>query len=265
MSNWKWCVEGSDGKVIKGWYEDNEKWYYLNDEGIMKTGWIKDKDSSWYYLNEQGALQTGWINLKGIWYYLEENSNGYKGKCYADCTTTINGKKYTFDKDGHMLDNSLVSDACIKFVENYEEFHSEKYDDGTGVITQGYGCIGDEIDDWGDAITEDVAAAKLKELINNKYATVIKADLDSKGVTLTQNEFDALTSMAYNIGTSGLLSSTLYKNVVAGVRDVETITENFTRWSKATVNGDSVTMEGLLKRRKDEAAMFISGSYSRTV
>ncbi len=40
MSNWKWCVQGENGKIIKGWYEDNGKWYYLNDEGIMQTSWI---------------------------------------------------------------------------------------------------------------------------------------------------------------------------------------------------------------------------------
>lgn len=271
MNKWKWCATDENGKVIKGWYKDDaeEKWYHLNeDDGTMDTGWFKDKDERWYFLDETtGEMKIGWIQIEDICYYLEPNSNGYMGACYTSCIASINNKLYTFDKDGHMLpdtNDSLVSDDCIKFVENYEEFHSEKYDDGTGVITQGYGCIGDEIADWGDEITEEVASTKLKELINNKYATIIKADLDSKSIALKQNEFDAITSMAYNIGTDSLLNSTLYSNVIAGVRDKDIIAENFARWSKAIVNDVSITMPGLLKRRKDEAAMFLVGSYSRT-
>jgi lysozyme len=49
-----------------------------------------------------------------------------------------------------------------------------------------------------------------------------------------------------------VLGSTLYKNVCAGVRDVATITANFTAWSKA----GGQTLAGLLRRRQDEAKMF---------
>lgn len=43
-NQWKWCVEDASGNILKGWYEDKGKWYYLKDNGIMATGWIKDKD-----------------------------------------------------------------------------------------------------------------------------------------------------------------------------------------------------------------------------
>lgn len=258
MSQWKWCLEGNDGKVIKGWYEDNEKWYYLNDEGIMQTGWFQDKDNRWYYLDEQnGYMKTGWIQLKGIWYYLEESSNGYMGSCYIDCTSTINGKQYTFDKDGHMLDDSLVSDECIDFIKSWEGFKPEPYYDNVGVLTLGYGMTGDEIKGIKE-VTKEEATQMLNDLINNKYAPIVKADLDLKGVELLQNEFDALISFAYNCGTAALLGSTLYKNVVAGVRDSDTITANFQAWS----NGAGQRIEGLYKRRTKEAAMFLDADYT---
>ncbi|MBW6409284.1 lysozyme [Clostridium weizhouense] len=260
MSQWKWCVEGPDGKVIKGWYEDNGTWYYLNDEGIMQTGWVKDKDGSWYYMNEKGAMQTGWLQLKGIWYYLEENSNGYKGKCYIDCTATINGKQYIFDKDGRMLNNYLVSDACINFIKSWEGFSATPYYDTVGVLTLGYGMTGDEIKGLSN-ITESQASEMLRELVNNKYAKAIKKDLDSKGITLTQNEFDALVSFAYNCGIAGLLSSTLYKNVVDGIRNRNILISNFQAWS----NGGGRRIEGLYRRRTKEANMFLNADYTGNV
>ncbi|MBN1075345.1 cell wall-binding protein [Clostridium botulinum] len=260
MTQWKWCVEGQDGKVIKGWYEESGNWYYLNDEGVMQTGWVKDKDELWYYMNSNGVMQTGWSELKGVWYYLEESSTGYKGKCYIDCTATINGKQYTFDKDGHMLENSLVSEACINFIKSWEGFFAKPYYDMVGVLTLGYGMTGDEIKGL-SSITESKASDMLKDLINNKYAQIIKKSLDDKNISLKQNEFDALVSFAYNCGTAGLLGSTLYKNIVAGIRDKNTIISNFQAWS----NGGGKRIEGLYRRRMKEAAMFLDSDYTGNV
>ncbi|MBN1065743.1 lysozyme [Clostridium botulinum] len=260
MTQWKWCVEGQDGKVIKGWYEESGNWYYLNDEGVMQTGWVKDKDKLWYYMDSNGVMQTGWIELKGVWYYLEESSTGYKGKCYIDCTATINGKQYTFDKDGHMLENSLVSEACINFIKSWEGFFAKPYYDMVGVLTLGYGMTGDEIKGL-SSITESKASDMLKDLINNKYAQIIKKSLDDKNISLKQNEFDALVSFAYNCGTAGLLGSTLYKNIVAGIRDKNTIISNFQAWS----NGGGKRIEGLYRRRMKEAAMFLDSDYTGNV
>jgi len=173
-------------------------------------------------------MATGWIQIDSKWYYLltqktEYNGNThYTGEMVASTTMTINNKSYTFDKNGVMQEggNGLVSANCINFVKGYEEFHAHKYDDGIGVITQGYGCIKDEIADWGDTITEQQASDRL---INGKYAKPIKANLDAKGISLTQNQFDALVSLAYNIDSSSLLGSTLYKYVVSSGRDANTI------------------------------------------
>ena len=36
----------------------------------MKTGWLKD--GSWYYLDETGVMRTGWKQVDGNWYYLND-------------------------------------------------------------------------------------------------------------------------------------------------------------------------------------------------
>ncbi len=262
MSNWKWCVQGENGKIIKGWYEDNGKWYYLNDEGIMQTSWIQDKDERWYYLKNDGSMATGWLKnpYSGKWFYLNPVSNGYKGEMYRDGTYTIDGKEYKFNTSGAWIEDTFVSTICIDFIKSWEGYFATPYIDCVGVKTLGYGMTGKEIEGL-EYVTEGQATSMLKEWINKKYAPTIKKDLESKNVNLKQHEFDALVSFAYNCGTSGLLGSTLYKNVCNGIRDKDTITSNFQAWS----NGGGRRIEGLYRRRTKEAAMFLSADYTGNV
>ncbi|NFM12021.1 cell wall-binding protein [Clostridium botulinum] len=260
MSNWKWCVQGTNGKVIKGWYEDNGTWYYLNDEGVMQTEWMKDKDGRWYYLDSNGAMKTGWLKDKGKWYYLETNSTGYKGEMYGNRTALIDGKEYSFNDSGSWVEDSLVSSKCIDFIKSWEGYFAKPYYDCVGVKTLGYGMTGKEIEGV-DYATEEQASNMLKEWIEKKYAPVIKKDLESKNVNLKQHEFDALVSFSYNCGTTGLLGSTLYRNVCSGIRDKDTITSNFQAWS----NGGGKRIEGLYRRRTKEAAMFLNGDYTGNI
>jgi len=260
MAKWQWCLVDDD-VLLTGWQKVGDFWYYLKSNGVMATGWIQDNDR-WYYLNENGQMLTGWYqDNNGKWYYLYEvtdSSKGqYKGAMVANCTIIINNKNYTFNANGSLADNSLVSDAGIDFIKSWEGFYPEPYIDCVGVLTLGYGMTGDEINGL-TSVTEAQASEMLKNLVNTKYADVIKSDLDDKGVTLLQNEFDALASFAYNCGTGALLGSTLYKNVVAGVRDASIITANFQAWS----NGGGQRIEGLYRRRTKEAAMFLSADYT---
>lgn len=145
----------------------------------------------------------------------------------------------------------LVSKQLVDFVKSFEGFSATVYKDEVGVPTLGYGMTGEEIEGL-NYVTEEQASNMLEDWLNRKYAEPIKNDLDSKGIKLTQNQFDALVSMAYNVGVGGLLGSTLYRNICSGVRDVDTITANFAAWSKA---GGQV-LPGLLRRRQDESKMF---------
>ncbi|WP_244833356.1 N-acetylmuramoyl-L-alanine amidase [Clostridium sp. BJN0001] len=89
-----------------GWIKIEGKWFYFVENGYITSGWIKD-DGFWYYLNEKhdgsfGAMVTGWITYKGRKCYLEENSNGYQGRCYCNETAVIDGIEYVFDKNGYV-------------------------------------------------------------------------------------------------------------------------------------------------------------------
>ena len=69
---------------------------------------------------------------------------------------------------------------------------------------------------------------------------------------LSQNQFDALVSFAYNVGSRALSTSTLLKKLNAG--DIKGAADEFLRWNKA---GGKV-LNGLPRRREAERALFLS-------
>lgn len=85
-------------------------------------------------------------------------------------------------------------------------------------------------------------------------------------VVLTQEEFDALVSLAFNIGTSNLKSSNLVKKInenkyrTGEVKNrevaIDEIEKEFPKWNKS---GGKV-LTGLTTRRKDEAARFLKNA-----
>ena len=70
-------------------------------------------------------------------------------------------------------------------------------------------------------------------------------------VDLNQNEFDALVSFAYNVGTGGLSKSSVLRNLNKGNR--EAAAKAFALWNK----GGGRVLPGLVRRRAAEAALFL--------
>jgi len=148
-----------------------------------------------------------------------------------------------------------ISQDGINFVKGFEGFRGSVYNDLVGVATLGYGMTGTSIKGL-TSITELVASTMLEDLINRNYGNPLSKDLARLGVILNQNQFDALTSMAYNVGVAGLLGSTLYRDIANGIRDKNTITKDFAMWCKAGGN----TVQGLVRRRSEEATMFLKAT-----
>lgn len=260
-SKWKWCLEKDDGTLQTGWVQIGDYWYYLKTSGIMATGWINHTDGKWYYLDDgTGRMVTGWNKINDKWYYL--NSDGSMA-----VNITIDG--YKLDING-VWQESILSDAGADFIGGWEDLwlkadYDPCYPGVEKYITIGYGTTYEARPDAfpqgiNSECTIEQARTWLKEEGKEK-ADAIKNDLDNRGLTLEQHELDALISFSYNCGAGSLLNSTLYKNAVAGVRDVDTITSNFLAWNKA--NGK--VEPGLTKRRKSEAALFLNSDYTGNV
>ena len=74
-----------DDIAVKGQWIQDGNWYYINENGIMATGWLLN-NGSWYYLSEKsGAMETGWLeDSDGKWYYLDEVSGEMKSNTSVD-------------------------------------------------------------------------------------------------------------------------------------------------------------------------------------
>lgn len=77
-----------------------------------------------------------------------------------------------------------------------------------------------------------------------------EAAVNKVTVALNQNQFDALVSLTYNIGTGAFASSTLLKKLNAG--DYKGAAAQFDVWNKA----GGKRMQGLVNRRSTERKLF---------
>ena len=147
-----------------------------------------------------------------------------------------------------------TSDKGIALIKGFEGCRLTAYPDpGTGGApwTIGYGWTypvdGKPINP-GMKIDQATADRLLKTGLVSYENDVLKL----VKVKLTQNQFDALVSFAYNVGSRALSTSTLLKKLNAG--DIKGAADEFLRWNKS---GKEV-LPGLTKRRKVERDVFLS-------
>ncbi|OJW84247.1 MAG: hypothetical protein BGO69_02710 [Bacteroidetes bacterium 46-16] len=147
--------------------------------------------------------------------------------------------------------------VCFDFIKSREGLKLNAYRDSAGIWTIGYGIIHYEDGSpvkRGDVITQERADKLLEDEIIKKS---LKVNAAIKSTKLSQNQFNALVSFAYNVGTGALLSSTLLKKVLANRND-PTIRASFLVWNKAHVDGKLKPIAGLTARRKAEADLYFS-------
>lgn len=139
-----------------------------------------------------------------------------------------------------------TSEQGIELIKGYEGFRENAYKCPAGVLTIGYGHIKDVFP--GMHTTEQSAV----ELLKSDLITAESAVKRLVKVPLKQNQFDALVSFTFNLGEGNLKSSTLLKVINSTPNDFEQIAYQFSRWNKA---GGKI-LEGLVKRRKEEATLY---------
>jgi len=112
-----WFYFDENGYMVTGWqklmWSKGENWFYFDPvNGNMKVGWIFS-GKCWYYLEpDTGAMRTGWLQWNGKWCYLEPSETNNQGHCYVSCSVTIDGKLYSFDKDGYMIESKKELNGC---------------------------------------------------------------------------------------------------------------------------------------------------------
>ncbi len=154
------------------------------------------------------------------------------------------------DMLGIAIDQMVVSLFGIDLICGFEGLRLKAYDDGVGVWTIGFGTTiypnGIRVKK-GDICTEAQAKAYMAYDLKKFESTVNSAVT----VPLNQNQFDALVSLAYNIGIGAFSKSTLVKKLNAG--DIRGAVEQFDVW----VNAGGKRMQGLVNRRAKEKEVFL--------
>ena len=96
-----------------------------------------------------------------------------------------------------------ISDSCIAQIKYFEGFEEIAYWDYVQ-YTVGYGtrCPDDKLEEYLTVgITEEAAEALLKQELDSFENSVNRFARDN-GLELTQNQFDALVSFTYNLGSA---------------------------------------------------------------
>lgn len=144
----------------------------------------------------------------------------------------------------------IISPAGLAFIKAFEQFRDKAYRDSGGVWTIGFGHVAGVNE--GDTCTPEQAeqwfafdaAAKAKQV-----------DLETFDVPTTQNQFDAMASLAFNIGSKAFCVSSV--TTWHRLSMYPKAADAFTLWNKAHIGGVLVEVLGLTRRRQAERALYL--------
>ncbi len=137
-------------------------------------------------------------------------------------------------------------------IKQFEGCRLTAYQDSIGVWTVGYGSTYYENMQkvkQGDKVSQQ-RADEIFEFVANRFARNVDDLITSQ---LTQNQFNAVVSLAYNIGMGNFQKSTLLKKLNKNPSD-KTIKDEFLKWR----NAGGRPLQGLVNRRKKEAEIYFS-------
>jgi len=138
-----------------------------------------------------------------------------------------------------------ISEKGLQLVKNFEGCRLTAYFDAVGVLTIGWGHTGVDVTP-GKTITQEQA----EEMLLSDLGRFERGVETAVVVGITQGQFDALVSFAYNLGLGALRESTLLRKLNMG--DYIGAADEFGKW----VHAGSQVLPGLVRRRAAEAALF---------
>ena len=158
-----------------------------------------------------------------------------------------------------------ISEAGIQLIKSFEGCHRSPYRCPAALWTVGYGRV--LYPDQARLKTPERTAYPLNAEHNRTFEydeidSILEKDLErfEAGVLRlcpaaadSQPHFDAMVSLAFNIGLGNLQASTLRMKYNRG--DTQGAADEFLKWRKS--NG--VVLRGLERRREAERAMFLAG------
>ena len=165
--------------------------------------------------------------------------------------------------EAHATAPMAASESCVEFIKSVEGFSAEPYYD-YGQYTIGYGtmCPTDRFFNYkSNGISRQEADTLLRNELADISDTLNQKFISKYGLSLTQNQFDALVSFSFNIGPGWVTyDSTLRNAILRNANDAD-MAYAFSLY--CTAGGKY--LPGLVSRRLCEANMYLNGVYSKNL
>jgi len=130
-------------------------------------------------------------------------------------------------------------------IKQFEGLRLDAYLCPAGVPTIGWGHT------KGVKMGQHITIAQAEDLLVEDIAPIERL-LNGLKINFRQEQFDALVSWIFNLGTGNFKGSTMYKCILANANDEE-VTDQLVKW----VYSNKQLLSGLVKRRVEEANLFI--------
>lgn len=142
-----------------------------------------------------------------------------------------------------------ITQAGLDLIKHWEGFEPEVYLDAAGLPTIGYGHLLRPGESWPEGISKAAAEKLLAKDVQIAERAVVRLIK----VPLADEQFDALVSFTFNLGSGALQRSTLRQKLNRG--EYKAIPSELMRW----VWAGGKKLKGLMRRRKAEGVLFASG------
>ena len=146
-----------------------------------------------------------------------------------------------------------ISNKGLELIKTFEGLSLKPYLDAVNIPTIGFGNTFYEnmkkVTLQDEAITQERADSLFNFLVTTNFVNVVNRLVI---VDINQNQFDALVSFVYNLGSGNFEKSTLLKKV--NQSDFIGASLEFEKWNRSS----GKVLNGLTKRRLSEKELFLS-------
>ena len=153
-----------------------------------------------------------------------------------------------------------TTEQMIALLKSKEGFRATAYWDYSQYsIGYGSACTKDE---YPNGITEAQADILLREMLQG-FEKKLDSFLTENSISLSDNQYDALISLSYNIGSGWMKNSALSALLKSGFYSTNELASAMGIWCHVKESGgDYVIHDGLVSRRMAELRVFLYGDYS---
>jgi lysozyme len=142
-----------------------------------------------------------------------------------------------------------LSSSGLDLIKSFEGFRAEPAPLPDGRWTYGFGHIANA------SPGAHVSQTEATSLLRRDLVSVEAAVQDWALTPLHQNAFDALVSLAFNIGLENYRDSAILEHLNAG--EPIAAAAAFDAWRRARINGRLIVVDALVRRRAAEKALFL--------